>query len=70
MAVPFVQGRLRNEYATVTVETSCAHCGAALHIDLDSELKYRVHERDARVLVFEPRVDWDAFDEPNIIHGY
>ena len=70
MAAPFVQGRLREEYLTVAIETQCAHCGEAMHIDLDSELKYRVRENDARPLMFEPRVDWDTFEEPNILHAY
>jgi hypothetical protein len=55
---------------TVTVETECAHSAAPMHIQLDSELKYRVREKDARPLVFEPEVDWDTFEEPNIIHAY
>jgi len=70
MATPFVQGRLRGEYIKVTVETACAHCGEPMHIDLDSELKYRVRQKDARPLVFEPKVDWETFEEPNIIHAY
>jgi hypothetical protein len=70
VAAPFVQGRLRDEYLAVEIETQCAHCGKAMHVDIDSELKYRVRERDARPLMFEPRVDWDTFEEPNIIHAY
>jgi len=70
VAAPFVQGRLREEYLMVAIETRCAHCGEAMHIDLDSELKYRVREKDARPLMFEPRVDWDTFEEPNILHAY
>jgi hypothetical protein len=54
----------------LTVETSCAHCGEAIHIDLDSELKYRVRERGARPLMFEPQVDWDGFEDANILHAY
>jgi hypothetical protein len=65
-----VQGRLRGQYLAVTVETSCAHCGEAMHIEIDSELKYRVRERGARPLMFEPSVDWDSFEQPNILHAY
>ena len=65
-----MQGRLRDRYLTVTVETTCAHCGEAMHIDFDSELKYRVRERGARPLMFEPHVDWDSFEQPNILHAY
>jgi hypothetical protein len=70
VAAPFVQGRLNDRYLSLTVETSCAHCGEAIHIDLDSELKYRVRERGARPLMFEPQVDWDGFEDANILHAY
>jgi hypothetical protein len=70
VAAPFVQGRLRGEYLSVTVKTSCAHCDEAIHIDFDSELKYRVRERGARPLMFEPNVDWANFADSNILHAY
>ena len=39
-------------------------------LSVDSELQFRVTERDAQPLVFEPRVDWSTFREPNIINHY
>jgi Zn ribbon nucleic-acid-binding protein len=70
MAAPFVQGQLRNEDLEVEVVTSCAHCGREMHIQIDSELKYRVREPEAQPLIFEPSVDWATFDQANIIDGY
>jgi len=35
-----------------------------------TDLAFRVHQEDAAPLVFEPKVDWAQFDEPNIIHRY
>lgn len=70
MATPFVQGRLRDEPLEVCIETECGHCGEALHIVMDSELGYRVEEAGAEPMVFSPQVDWQEFDEPNIIHAY
>ena len=70
MAAPFVQGRLENRYLEVDLTTSCAHCGREMHINIDSELDYRVREPEARPLVFQPTVDWATFDQPNIIDGY
>lgn len=69
MATPFVQGQLREEHLTVTIATECAHCARPMHIVVDSEMAYRVEE-DAQPLIFMPQVDWEAFDEPNIIHAY
>jgi hypothetical protein len=41
-----------------------------MRISIDSELKYRVEEKDASPLVFEPRIDWEKFTKPNIIDDY
>ena len=65
-----MQGRLRNEYLTVTIDTHCAYSGVPLRIELDSQLKYRLEPEDARPLVFTPQVDWEAFHAPNIIDAY
>ena len=65
-----MQGRLRDGYLAVSIETECAHCGQPLHISVDSDLKYRVVDKDASPLVFEPRVDWETFTKPNIIDDY
>jgi hypothetical protein len=32
-------------------------------------MKYRA-EKGAEPLVFEPQVDWETFEAPNIIHDY
>jgi len=73
-----VQGRLRNEYLTVTISTRCAYRGEPLQIELDSQLKYRVQPQAAgqivgqlaRPMVFLPQVDWEVFRDPNIIDAY
>lgn len=70
MAAPFVEGRLRQKPLTVEIRTKCAHCDRRIDLSVDSELHYRVAQKDARPMVFEPRVDWSAFREPNIIHHY
>ncbi len=54
MALPFVQGRLRGEHLSATITTECVHCHQPLHIEVDSDLHYRVAEVDARPLVFAP----------------
>jgi len=65
-----VQGRLRGEKLSIELESECAHCGRALHISVDSELNSQVREKDAAPLLFEPDVDWKAFQGANIIHDY
>jgi len=65
-----VQGQLRGESLSFIVETECAHCGQSLHLEVDSELNYRVVEAEAQPLAFAPMVDFDQLDEPSIIDGF
>jgi hypothetical protein len=69
MALPFVQGRLRGEHLTALVSTECAHCRQPMHIEVDSDLKYRVAEADARPLVFAP-LSVVKRGAPSIIDGF
>jgi hypothetical protein len=68
--VPFVQGHLRKEVQAFVVSTECAHCGRALHLELDRDLNCRVVEKDAAPLVFSPNVDFDKLEDPSIIDAY
>jgi hypothetical protein len=65
-----VQGHLRNEYLTITIDTNCAYSGKPLQIEVDSRLKCHVLDEASRPMVFTPQVDWERFHEPNIIHAY
>ena len=61
-----MQGRLRGEPLSVAVKTECAHCAQPLHIDIDSELNYRVEEEAADPRAFMPIVDFTKVTEPSI----
>lgn len=65
-----MQGQLRNERLTVTIHTSCAHCGQPIEIELDSQLHDHGLSEGAEPLVFQPHVNWETFDEPTIIDAY
>ena len=65
-----MQGRLRNEKLTFSVETECGHCGKTLHVEIDSELNYRVLEADADPLVYAPMIDLTKLEDPSIIDGF
>jgi len=41
-----------------------------MRLIVDSQLTYDVLEGGPDPLVFEPDVDWAAFTDPSIIHGY
>ena len=62
-----MEGRLRQQTLTIEIDTQCGHCDRQIGISIDSELRYTA---PPDVLVFEPRVDWSTFTEPNIIHHY
>jgi hypothetical protein len=68
--VPFVQGQLRGEPLSFVIETECAHCAQPLHVEIDSELRYRVVEEGADPLVFVPFVDFDELADPSIIDAF
>jgi len=70
IATPFVESRLRKERLEVEIETSCTHCGRALHIVVDEQLHWRVREAGANPRVFLPHIDWATFRGPNIINDY
>jgi hypothetical protein len=65
-----VQGRLRKESLSVTVDTVCAHCNHPIKIKIDSKMNYQVGQEGANLFVFRPQIDWDSFSEPNIIHAF
>jgi hypothetical protein len=69
LATPFVQGQLRDRPTSVAIDTSCAHCGRPMHVDVDSTMKVSCEE-GTKPLLFSPDVDWSTFEEQNIIHAY
>ena len=67
--MPFVQGQLRKEYLSGLIETECAHCHQPLHIEIDSDMNYRVVETGAAPLFFVPLAGVRPGD-PSIIDGF
>jgi hypothetical protein len=69
--MPFVQGHLRRERLTVAVESACAHCGRALRLVIDGELRHRVTPPEAAgALVFVPLVDFARLRARSIIDDF
>ena len=68
--MPFVQGQLRNTPLSVNIKTECAHCNQSMHIDIDSDLKYRVEEEGANPIIFIPIVDFSKLNTPSIIDSF
>ena len=66
-----MQGRLREgEGLTFDIQSECAQTHRPLRFEMDGVMNYRLEDTDARPLVFMPDLDWDHFEEPNIIHAY
>jgi hypothetical protein len=65
-----VQGQLREQEMSFSIQTSCAHCGQPLHIEIDSRLNYTVQEKDAAPLIFSPMVDFGKLEDPSIIDAF
>jgi hypothetical protein len=70
MATPFVQGQLRFDPLSFTIDTQCAHCARPIQIEIDGQLDYRVLQQDADPLVFVPLVDFAKLDDPSIIDAF
>jgi hypothetical protein len=70
MATPFVQGQLREETLTFTIQTECAHCGKGIHIEVDSELNYSVSDPHAEPLIFVPMVNFSTLEDHSIIDAF
>ena len=68
--MPFVQGHLRQQDLTFTITTECAHCRAPIHLDVDTDLNFRIAETTARPLVFMPLVDFARLEAPSIIDDF
>jgi len=69
-ATPFVQGQLRNERLSITVESECAHCGRSMAIDISSDLDYHLHGGGDGPIVFVPDVNLGALEAPSIIDDF
>ncbi|MFC2031675.1 hypothetical protein ACFLWA_13225 [Chloroflexota bacterium] len=65
-----MQGQLRGEPLSFQVSTECAHCGQALHLEIDSELNYSVAEEEAEPMVFIPQVDFEKLEDTSIIDAF
>ena len=65
-----MQGNLRKSPLVVEIKSTCAHCGEAIELVVDSELNYRIEKGGPSPLVFEPEIDWSEFKDPTIIDGY
>ena len=65
-----MQGQLRQDPLTFAIETECAHCQQPLHLEIDSDLNYRVQESGAEPLVLVPMVDLDQLQDPSIIDAF
>jgi hypothetical protein len=65
-----VQGQLRNEKLSFQIDTACAHCNRAIHIEIDSDLHITANESGADPMVFVPMADFDRLEDPSIIDAF
>jgi hypothetical protein len=65
-----VQGQLRKERLSFTVQTECVHCAQPIHIEMDSELRYHVTDEEAEPIIFAPHVDFAKLTDPSIIDAF
>lgn len=61
--MPFVEGRLRGEALTVTVDSECGHCARAIQLAVDSDVRCAVDSEGADPVVLVPLVDFSKLTE-------
>jgi hypothetical protein len=69
VASPFVQGQLRKEPISVSIESECACCGRPLRIETDGRAAHRIVD-GSRPLAFFPLVDFSKWPDPSLIDGF
>jgi hypothetical protein len=65
-----VQGKLRNEYLKVQIETKCAHCSCSMQIEIDSNLRFKTNDDRCEPVVFVPDVDLLNLKDDSIIDSF
>jgi hypothetical protein len=70
IAIPFVQGHLRNEKLTFKFETKCDQSGRSIEIEFDSDLNYKLITKDSNPLILAPLVNFVRLKDPSIIDAF
>jgi hypothetical protein len=65
-----VQGKLRNEYINVIIESECVHCSRSLTFEVDSDLKLKVRDHGCDPVIFVPDVDLFKLQDESIIDSF
>jgi hypothetical protein len=65
-----VQGKLRNQYLKVKIDSECAHCGQVMEIEIDSELEYKTNDNGCEPVIFVPDVNFFKLKDDSIIDSF
>ena len=65
-----MQGQLRGESLSTTIDTLCCESGRPIQIEIDSDLNYRIAEGSAGTMLCIPLVDFDKLEDPSIIDAF
>jgi hypothetical protein len=70
IALPFVQGRLREEKLSASIQTECVDCKKPFQLKINSELNIQIITTGAYPVLFIPMVDFDRLEDPSIIDAF
>lgn len=65
-----MQGKLRNEYLTVQIETECAQSSRPMKIEIDSNLSYKTEVAGCEPVIFVPDLDLFNLEDDSIIDSF
>jgi hypothetical protein len=70
IATPFVQGYLRDQALNVLIETTCAHCGETISLEVSHDMQARLLTPGAQPVIFSPLVDFKRLVDPSIVDAF
>ncbi len=65
-----MQGHLRSEPVSITVETECEHCSEPLTLEIDNDMNVQIEQVGADPMVFIPDVQVFDVEAPSIVDDF
>jgi hypothetical protein len=65
-----VQGRLRNQELSFSIETHCGLSQEPIRLEIDSKMNYQISTPGAQPVIYVPMVDFDKLKDASIIDGF
>jgi len=65
-----MEKKTQSESISFEIKSECAQTKQSIHIEIDSDLKFRVVNKDADLMIYIPVVDFAKLKKPSIIDDF